>query len=242
MTEKELISKLQELKQIKPRKEWVSLARMNMFSVETTERKVIAKPVFHWNSSNVFNVFSQRKIAYSLATLLFMFVGLAGFLTYGFPQDVKVTKQSVVTVSPAEMLAEDTIKSTVADFKVKSHDLAKIMQNKSEDATVALNAVKEAAKSITQTIQKDPRLAKTVALDINNNKTYLDISGSDDLKDTLNDLYEPIIIQLVEDFKQMTLTESQEKSVDRIKNLVGQKKFMNALEDALLLGMAIKGD
>ena len=63
---------------------------------------------------------------------------------------------------------------------------------KSEEFSVVIKEIKEASRELTDAIKKDPQFAKDVALDINNNKTYLDVPGSDDLKETSYALYKEI--------------------------------------------------
>ncbi len=233
MTEKELISKIQGLKQIKPRKNWVILVKSDIFGLPTQtgnniiENKAVNKLNYTERLLNIFSPVFQRKFAYALAVFLFVFAGVFSFMKYGLPQDVKVVEQS-----PAALTS---IKSNVETFKIKSQNLAQAVRRKSNNISLALNEVKDAAKELTNAIQKDPQLAKTVALDINNNKTYLDIPDGNDLRETSDALYKAIDSQMIGDLEKTTLTEDQQKTLDVIKDLYNQGKYSSALENILLI-------
>lgn len=234
MTEEQLTSKLQELKQIKPRKEWVVLAKSQILGNNVFNSKIDGNSVL----LDILRLIFQRKFAYSLVAFLFVTAGLFGFMKYVLPdnktQSVKVAQQS------QENLV--SIKSDIEDFKAKSKNLSEIAKLNSQDITSAVEEVKDAAKGLTDAIEKDPQLAKAVALEINNNKTYLDIPGGDGLKETSDILYKTIDNQMIEDLENTTLTESQQEALYIAKDLYNQGKYSYALESILLLDVAIKNN
>jgi hypothetical protein len=241
MEPQELISKLQELKQIKPRQEWVVLTKINMFGPITITAKEHVNPRTAWSFANVLGLFYQRKLAYAFTAFLFIFVGIFTFLHYGLPQkkNVKVASQSI---SAADLAIENTLKNNVKDFKMKSQNLAQVAQSKSPGkspvVSLAIKEVKDAAKNLTDTIQKNPQLAKTIALDVNNNKTLLDIPGGTDaggLKQVSDDLYKTLVQQLIKDEQGMTLTSDQKMVLDNVVSLDKQGKDSDALVNLVLL-------
>ena len=255
MEDKQLIFRLQELKQIKPRKDWVLLAKSDIFSLPPAARasgmqtgdsfikngnKVVNKVDYSDVLLNVFSVIFQRKFAYSLAVFLFVATGLFGFMKYSLPNntaDVKVEQQSQGNLV--------SIKSDVEDFKSKSKSLSQIAKSNSQDISLAVKEVKDAAEGLTDAIKKDPQLVKDIALEVNNNKTYLNILGGEgELQGTLDVLYKATVEQLIKDFDRITLTENQQGSLDRIKDSFNQGKYegkySNALEDILLLSAAVR--
>lgn len=234
-TEKQLISKLSQLKQIKPTKSWVFSVKMSILESDAIESKAVVRTNRGWNVSNLFGLFSQRKLAYAFAVLLFAFIGTASFLKYGLPQasNVKVANQSA-----DNSVAQATLQDNVKDFKTKSENLAQVLQSKSSIAPLAIKEVKEAAKTLADTIQKNPQLAKTIALDVNNSKTYLDIpagSEGDDLKEALNTPYKALVEQLIKDEKEMTLTHDQQMVLDYVVDLHSKGKDSDALVNLVLL-------
>ena len=233
MTEKELISKLQGLKQIKPRKDWVFLVKSEIFKNNFIENKVINKTSYSDVFSNIFSVIFQRKFAYALAVFLFIFIGISGFMKYNLPEDGKVTQQS-----PAVLAA---IKNNVESFKAKSQNLADIAKNNPQDVSLAVKEVNDAARELINAVQKNPQLAKTIALDVNNNKTYLNIQGGDNLKETLDTLYKAsdILYKAIDDpiiasIKETELTKDQQIEFDNILGLYDQGDYSGVLVRLLI--------
>lgn len=242
MTEKKLISLLQELKQIKPRKEWVSLSKMNILGHDVIERKEMVIPAQHASFSSIAGLFYQKKLAYTFAALAILAVASFGFLQYGLNGlEGNPTGPEVLVLSEEASLEA---KTNVEAFKAKSHDLAQLAKENPESVSLAVNDVKAAAKQLTETIKKYPEVAKEVALEINNNKTYLDIQETSEeaseLKVASNDLYKIVVEQMIEDLQKTSLTESQQDALDIAKDLHEKEKHTDALESILLLSMAIK--
>ena len=237
MNEKELISKLRGLKQIKPRKDWVVLVKNQILGSNVVENEVNNKPVYGEILLNIFKAFFQKKFAYALAVFLVIVIGMFGFMKSGFINDADIPK--IVEQSPAALVA---IKNNVETFKIKSKNLADVAKYSMKDASLALalKEVKDIAIELTDAIKKDPQLAKAIALEINNNKTYLNIEGGDDLKETSDILYKTIAEQRIKDLKNTTLTESQQKGLKIAERSCNDKKFTNCMEDVLLLSMAVE--
>src|SRR6266404_338826 len=97
MTNKELILKLQQLKQIKPSQDWASSVKMNIFEVGT----FVEKPAFQWNLASILALFNQKKLAYAFAIFLFVFLGGISFIKYGFLQtgNIKVANQATANLA-----------------------------------------------------------------------------------------------------------------------------------------------
>jgi len=242
MEYKQLIFKLQELKQIKPRKEWVFSVKNQILGNDNFEIISVSNKLSHKGilPDIIKNFLLGRKLAYAFAALLFVFIvgtfGLASYNLININDAEKVAKES-----PAALVA---IKDNVETFKVKSKSLADIAKYNVENIPLAIKEVKDVAIELTGAIQKDPQLAKAIALEVNNNKTYLNISGGEsDLQVTLDFLYKTTAEQLLKDFDGVTLIENQQESLDRIKDFFNkggyEGKYANALEDILLFNAAV---
>ncbi len=230
MTEKELISKLQELKQIKPRNTWVLLAKMDILGSDPVEIKEVATPVGNWSFSNALGLIFQKKLAYAFAALLFIFGGVIGVMEYRMPHAIPVAVKS-----QTDVIAENTLRSNVEDFKEKSKNLADAVKDKSQNSELAIKEVKDAATKLTNELQKNPGLAKVVALDVNNNKSILDIPGGNNASEVI-DVYKTLVIQLIKDFDATTLTPAQKGEFDRIKTAFNNGgDSATALRDLLLM-------
>lgn len=234
MTEKELISKLQLLKQIKPKQEWVFLIKNNILSSSPIRQKVVEA---EYNSSigNVFSAIFGRQFAYSVVVFLFiMSVGFFAVIKGILPGSSSLSVEQNSTASLV------SIKDNVEEFKAKSKTLSSLAKNNSsEDVSLAIKEVEDVAKELTDAVKKDPKLAKEIALEINNNKTYLQIEGSNDLKATSDMLYKTIVEQMIKDLDNTTLTESQQDSLNIIKDLYDEGNYTSALESILLLNIVI---
>lgn len=228
MTEKELIAKLQELKQIKPNRTWVTLTKNEILSAPQYAQRVLPAKTTAW--TNLFGFLFQKKLAYALAALAILVIGSVGVMQLpGNP--------GVPAISPATLVE---VKNSVEAFKVKSKELSMVNQKDPQEFSVAVNSIKIAAKQLTEAIQKNPGVAKEVALEINNNKTYLNVEGSAELKATSDVLYKTIVEQMIKDLGKTSLTESQKEALDIAEDLYKKERYTDALESILLLSMAMQ--
>ena len=143
MTEKDLIKQIKQLKDIKPRSEWVALAKSQMFAGEQEVSKIPAQKI------SIFNVISNsfsRRLAYSFATLLFICVGLVGFAQYTMPGDLLFPVRKITEKSEATLVGQTKIKQNVANLNNRINDLVKVAQEgKKDNISPAINEVSENA-------------------------------------------------------------------------------------------------
>lgn len=229
MEENKLISKFQLLKQIKPRKEWVFSVKNEILSNNFVDRRLVKSLEYKELLLNIFNSVFQRKFAYAFAVFLFVFLGISSVDYYlNVSDNIKIAQ-----VSPAALME---VKDNVETFKIKSQNLSEVSKDKSQNISLAIKEVRDAAKELTVKIKKDPQLAKSVALEINNNKTYLDVIKGEDLKEPLYNLYKTTVDSMIESYDKTTLTPIQQKELDRIKNnLLEDGNYTSALENILLM-------
>ena len=229
MTEKELITKLQSLKQIKPSQNWVVLAKSEIMAkpvVQVAPNRGITIGDIIWGS------LMQRRMAYSLATLMLVATGVFGIMQV-LPKPEN--KGMSVAVQSPEVVA---LRNNVAQFKIKSQNFADVAKSNSPATTLAVAEVKTMAKDLTSAIKKDPSLARTVALDINNNKTLLDVAGGNTVSE-VSDMYETIVVSLMKDLDQATLNQDQAKELERIKKYLDENHdYATALRDILMISKA----
>ncbi len=223
MEDKQLISKLNQLKAIQPRKDWVVLSKAEILGSDAKASNVTVMPTYQFAFSNMLNLAFNRKFTYSLAVFLFVFMGFFGQLKYGL----------ITNGIPARELS---VAGNVEQLKLKSQSLATAVISKQEkEISVAIKDVKSVTENLTKAIAKDPASVKAIALDVTQNKTYLDILGAPDLKETSDLLYKVIDEQMIIDLKNTSLTENQKKAFDRIQELYNNGKYSEALENILLI-------
>ncbi len=242
MTEKELISKLQELKQIKPSKSWALSVKMSILDTPAVQANPMSQPTGRWAFSDSVKFLYQRKMAYAFAALLLVIAGLTSVMNYTIPKPATVAQNQVngSKQSASALAAEAALKNSVEAFKMKSQNLAQTIKYNPKNAPVAIQEIKDAAKHLTDAIQKNPQLAKTVALDINNsNKTYLDVlagSARDEVKQDVSDTLEKTLVkQLIEDARNESLTPDRKAVVDMAETLEAKGDYANALVNMLVL-------
>jgi hypothetical protein len=240
MDDNQLISKIKSLKQIKPEDNWVALVRSQILGTEarnTTENnRLDSGRLFN----NIFGLLFQKKLAYAYAAIMFALIGVSG-LGYLLTQDIKVIEES-----PAALIE---IKSNLETFREKSKSFSEIAKNESpQNVSLAMKEVKDAAKNLTDAVQKNPKLARTIALEVNNNKTYLNVQGGSDLKETSDNLCKAVIGPMIEDTEKLvgdigkeSLVEGYRRSLDEIKAMQNQDGCYSALENILLLYIAVSG-
>jgi hypothetical protein len=214
MTEQELISRLQTLKQIKPNDNWA-------FSVKS---RILRKNVF----LELFRIPSQMKMAYAFSALLLIFVGAFGVAKFvGQPADTTLLQQT----NPAAILGETSIKTSIEAFKTKSQNLAVAVKNStSTSKQAAVKELTDAAKRLAAVIEKDPAVAKTVALELKQDGTLAALADSNaDTKVTSDIVYKPLVEQLFKDEANTTPTEARQKIDAKAKVLYDSGKFGEAL-------------
>lgn len=230
MNEQELISKLQSLKQIKPNQEWVLLTKNNILR-ESSVSQTLVKANFASTTGGVFNMIFGRRFAY--VVVAFLFIVTAGvFGVTMLPHSTNNNQASLVA-----------IKGNVEEFKAKSKVLSEIAKSMSHNVPVAVKEVEDVAKEIANAIQKEPSLAKEVALEINNNKTFLNVEGEAKLQVSMDDLYKTTAENLLESYKHASLSEDGQKALHRITEAEEagkyEGKYSNLLEDTLLFSIAV---
>lgn len=241
MQEKQLINKLKELQQIKPRKEWVVLVKNQILA----EPKPAFAESFGVANKQTFGLLSflpaliyQRKLAYAFATLLFVIVGMFGFAQYTVPGDAlfsikKLTEQSQPALEIVIRRSDDLVQV------VKNNQMANIAPAIREFQA----SISQATKNLVADIDKnDLKSIKDIALQvkqIQDNKKQLqtlgvDLGATQESKD-LNDALAPLVQREIDDLEKITLTEEQLSTLQEIKDLYAEGKYFDALEEILML-------
>jgi len=213
MTEQELIQKLQSLKQIKPRENWVLFTK-NQILNNNIQEEIINKANYAKVFNNVLDVIFSRKLsfAYSFLALLLVLVGTYSFL-------------GIYPLQKIKMDAETELKNNFKIMAEKSQNLAAAIENEPQKVEQAIEETKtavknatESVKNATESVKEDPSLMEAVALETIRNRTYLNVAGREDLKETNEEFYNMTLKALFEYYGEKTITEDQEKELESIKN------------------------
>ena len=90
-------------------------------------------------------------------------------------------------------------------------------------------------KSLADEINSNPGVAKKVAVELKNSGTLASLEGGVELKEVSGDLYKTIDSQVIEDLEKTTLTQEQQQMLNEVKDLYDQGKYLEALEEILLI-------
>lgn len=231
ISDKQLIESIGQLKEIKPREEWVVLAKSQIFA--TAQKKTAKITAQKINFSEILSsLFIQRKLAYSLAALAFIVIGLTAYMSFVAPT------QNVGQFSIAS--SDSELKNSVAMFSTNIDALAEVSKsgNKNEIPTVVLKVkanVSELAKNLKDdSVKGDQETIRKIATGL---KTLATVLESDDLSKNqdMKDLYQTVVQSQLEDLKKSTLTEAQKKTLDEIQKMYDKSEYAEALEKILLI-------
>ncbi len=242
ISEKELISKLQTLKDIKPRQDWVIFAKREILG----GNKVVVKDSFINKLSAILAVLPsltyQRKLAYSFATLVLIIVGLFGFAQHTMPGDLFFSVKKVAEQSQAALSGQTNLKQDMANLSNRINDLAQVTkEGRTTNIPSAINEVRQSAFRVTESLKvsltKDPQLTRelaSAAQKIKQLQTLADLTGTPEIK-SLNDVLTILVQNEITDLEKTTLTEAQQIILKDVKDLYDKGDYGEALEKILTI-------
>ncbi len=239
MNQKDLIKSIKELKGIKPRTEWVTLVKSEIFN-GAPEKRIITNLV---RKASVFDIIKSslihRKLAYSFATLAFIAVGLVGFAQYTMPGDLLFPVRKMAEQSEAALSGQPGVQQNLVALNNRINDLAlAAKEGKTSNIPSAINEININASELAKNLKDNPpQDSQTLTKIANNYKVLADMPGTDltesqGIKD-LNQAMAPYVQNEIEKLEKATLTEEQEVSLVEIKDLYEQGKYIEALEKIL---------
>lgn len=231
MTEKELILKIQGLREIKPKKEWVFLTKREILGEEPVERtKVSWLEVFP-------RFFFQYKLAFASLALIVIVVMTFGFSQNAVPGDLLFAfKKATETAQTAFISKDEQLKNRLELANKRLEELTKIAkQNQVKKLSFA---IEECQASMSQVVSKvgnvrKPEEARKIVPEIKkmegniqNLKTYgVEISDADNTEN----IYKPVVDVLIKDLETRTLTQDQQKLLTEAKETQEAGDYPNTL-------------
>lgn len=240
ITEKQLIESLRQLKEIKPRREWAVLLKSQILSAKDSSVKteIQAKQVSFKDA--VFALLFQKKLAYSLATMLFVIVGLIGFAQQTVPGDLLFPIKKISEQSGAALTGQPQIKQNVAVLNNRINELAQVAKTgKTNNIPSAISEVNTNAKDLAQSIKDSPIKDLETLKEISQSlKTLAAVEGADLAESQgVKDLYKIVVENQITDLKETTLTEEQEQALLAAEQMYEQGEYADALEAILLISL-----
>lgn len=236
MTETELIQKIKELREIKPRKDWVLLAKTQILGSEPNiGLRSIFPPLFRYRPA--------------LVTLLvfFILIGVFGFAQNTVPGDLLYPVKKIVETSEVIFSSEmekPKIRLELANRRLRELNWIaekNLVKNLAPAIEEFQSSVTEAAKGLTKIRDSEinPKIVKEVAKlaqELEENKEKVEALGvvvgeTEELDNALAQLVEREINIL----ESQSLTEAQQELLVEIKNLYQAGEYSEALEKILIL-------
>jgi len=250
MTEKQLISKIQELRQIKPSQDWVIFTKERILEEEFSRGRT---SVFGWSEFiDGMRIVFQHKFAFASLLVVMVFVGLLG--TFGFaqnslPGDSLYTLKKITEKSQAVFVSEEN--QSRYDLEIvnkRLDDLTKIAE--SNRINNLASAIKEVQKSEEQAVEslsnpeikKYPEQVKEIVVEIKKLeekkqelKQVYGVAGLEENKEVNST---KIVVEwLIEDVENSSLTEEQEENLAEAIKDYEEGDYSQALEEILLLSV-----
>ncbi|MBM3257722.1 MAG: hypothetical protein FJZ05_00695 [Candidatus Nealsonbacteria bacterium] len=216
MTEKELIGKIQQLRQIKPRKDWVLSNKTELLGENTG-----------------FTFLPYFKPALAGLVCLFVCVGLFGFSQNSVPGSLLYSIKKISEKGQAFFVADEG----KADFALNLADkrleeLTRIAENNQvknlpQAITEVQASISEAVKSLSGSNQGN--LEKLVELGKNKQITEQILATQIDSEE-LDHAYMNLTDSLIKDLETRTLTEEKQEILVQMKELFEIGEYQQALE------------
>lgn len=233
MTDPTLVKKIQVLKQIKPRKDWVILTKSQILRQE---------PSLIEQFSSSLEAYFQYKPAFATLIALMVLIGSFGFAQNSLPGDALYPLKKIVERGQAIFVSKKELPSYNLEIANKRlEELTKIAQtNQVRKLAPAISEfqanVSQAAENLGKTREPDVKEIVVETKKLEKNKEKIEALGvvigeTKELDNALAQLVE----REIKDLEKRTLSESQEKIVVQIREDFELGNYNQALEKILLL-------
>lgn len=234
MTEKQLISKIRKLEQIKPRQDWVFLNKKRLLEQENPS-------VFSFNELAIgLRFVLGHKLAFTSLAVLMILIGVFGFSQQSVPGDTLFTIKKATEKGLAVFIAEDhQPKRKLELVNKRLDDLTKIAENNTVDNLApAINEYKEmisqAAESLANKELAEEIVSEVKKLEENRQKVEalgVVIYNGHELDNVLAQLIE----REIKDLENRILNEEEKQVLEQINQNFENREFSQALEKILML-------
>jgi hypothetical protein len=242
MTDRNLVKNLRNLKEIKPREEWVLLTKENLFKEEKEKIGVVSIIVntlkeLQRGERFVFN----HKPAFAFALMAIIFVGVFGFAQGSIPGDTLFTLKKITERGQAALISQkDKTKYSLEMVNKRLDDLTKIAEtNSNKNLAPAINEYKQtasgAAKSLAQSTNIKEIAGEVKKIEENEAKIKslgVEIGDNADLDNALSNVVE----REINSYDSVELTENQLKMLNEAKMFFGEGRYSEALEKLIGIG------
>lgn len=244
MTEQQLISKIRELRQIKPRQDWVIFTKNRIFNAETETRVSVGFSFvgFLRELQRGERFVFQHKPAFAVILVCFILIGVFGFTQNSVPGDSLFTLKKITEKSQEVFVSgKDQLKYNFELANRRLDDLTKVAQtNQAQKLAPAINEFQESITKAVESLTKaDSQGVKEIAQEIKKLEEKTEKVKSLGIEIENNQELENALARIVEreiaDLEGRTLTEEQQKILVEVKDDYQAKDYSQALEKILIL-------
>ena len=243
MTEKELIAKLQKLRQIKPNRNWVILTKHQILGEKINPLEVLV---------NWFGVFFAKPVYLGLIVILVGLFGTFNFAQKSLPGDYLYQLKKITEKAQAVFVSEEEKPQVSLELANKRlEELTEIAQtNQVKKLAPAIKEVQvslsEAAKNLAriEATSSDPAVVKKFvdqakslekkAKKVSSLGVVIEGEELNELAEASNKLELELLVSvlknMITDLENRTLTEKQQEVLVQMKELVEEGKYSQALE------------
>ncbi len=221
MVEKQLIGKIRQLRQIKPRKDWVSLTKTQILG-----------------QTPKFSFFPYFKPAFAICTAVFLLFGMFGVVKNSLPGDLLYTIRKIAHESQAVFISENekpAFQLKLANDRLEDLTNAPV-KNLAPTITEFQANISEAAKSLSKidATTSDSIVIKGIVEEtkkLEENKQKVEslgvvFGGTEEF----DNAFAKVTGNLIADLETRTLSPEKEKVLEEMKKLFEEKKYSEALE------------
>lgn len=236
LTDKQLIAKIQGLKQIKPDASWVVLTKENIIGKEE-----FSPSKWDWFFTGERFVFNH-KLAFSALTVLIVFVGVFGFAQNSVPGDSLFSLKKITEQGQSYFVsAKDQSKHDLELANKRLDDLTKIAAK--NEVTNLAPAISEYEESVGRVVQglannENSYILKELAAEIQKlgkkEEQVKSLGIEIGQNEELNSLLADIIGKEILDMESRELTEKETEVLNSVKSEYEQENYSKALEVLLL--------
>jgi len=243
MNEKEIIAKLQLLREIKPEKEWVVATRKKIIP----QRRQSMWEVFSYLGSKVFR--PELRPAFAMGVFLATIMSIALFGLF----NINKTQAPVISLNPNVNFNDPAQYLDLAEKKIQ--EIEKIAQNDGDGRIIGIlqdtqTAIEKAAKSLPskpENPEKTKEIVKKVAeinkkaqeikqeLGVEIDSSVLTSKTEEMIKNGIEDTAQELARIQIQMLENSSLTEKQQELFQEAKTLYNQGKYQEALEKILIL-------
>ena len=228
VTEADLVKKIQELKKIRPRKDWVVLTKSQILGEEP---KILFFPFF--------------KPALATITALGILFGIFSLAQNSLPGDILYPIKKITEKSQAVFVSEEELpKYNLEIANKRLEELNEIAQtNQVKKLAPAISefqaSVSEAAKNLVKLKKVDKKIVEEAVKIGKNTKNTEEILATkifpEETEESLNDFYKTYAQMLIKDLEESTLAEEQKLLLEEAKEDFETSNYSQALEKILIL-------